>query len=145
MLNLLVGVLRGKLVASILHSTGMGVLSVFNNVASGFQQFGELAGDTLHAEKVGMVSPFQDELFTDFSLLGQFGTTGLLGTLLEQIVRGHNAHGVQFLLINITNSLNLFDFVSHSSLNYIIYYKQHLLFSGFSASSASHRRYRLQR
>ena len=38
-LNILVNIIRGKLVAYILHSTGMGIASIFTSAANTIQQF----------------------------------------------------------------------------------------------------------
>mgnify|MGYP002523711094 CR=1 FL=1 len=68
MLNLLVGVLRGKLVASILHSTGMGVLSVFNNVASGFQQFALMGLNISTVRNISQAHDQDDEQVLDLTI-----------------------------------------------------------------------------
>lgn len=110
MLNLLVGVLRGKLVASILHSTGMGVLSVFNNVANGVQQFALMGLNISTVRNISQAHDKNDEqvlsltirivrtLVLIASVLG-LTVTLLLSPFMSELSFGNDSYTTAFVLL----------------------------------------------
>ena len=82
----------------------------------GLEQLGELAGDALDAEEVGMVGPLEDELLADARGLGGLLAAALGGALGQQVVRGLQTGGFQLGGVHVADAFDLFKLVCHNVL-----------------------------
>ena len=65
-LTILINIIRGKLVAAILHSTGMGISSILTNAANSIQQFSLLGLNVSAVKEISQASNEQDEYVLTF-------------------------------------------------------------------------------
>lgn len=117
-LIVLVNIIRGKLVAYILHSTGMGIASVFTSAANTIQQFALMGLNVSSIPSISQADSSGDErtlLFTIrlvrrlvllASLLGLL-TTVILSPVLSKASFNNHSYILYFVLLSLAVFLNI--------------------------------------
>lgn len=113
LLNVVVNTIRGRLVATILHSTGMGVMSLLSNAANIVQQIALMGINISAVRNVSQVREQGDERVLDFTvrlvrvmvfasaILGLVLTV-LLSPLMSEFSFGNNEYVSFFLLLSVS-------------------------------------------
>ena len=110
-------VLGGIGLFELLHEVlGYAVAELLDGIdAGGFEQLGELRAYAFDAEEVGVVGPLEDEFLADTSLGCQCGTAFGCGAFLQEVFYLYDACLDEFGSIGLAYTLDVDDFVSHSS------------------------------
>ena len=117
-LTVLVNIIRGKLVASILHSAGMGMSSVINNAANAIQQFSLMGLNMAAVPDVSKANTNEDPKVLEFtvrivrrlvilaSVLGLAATLAL-SPLISKLSFGTSGYTRYFLLLSVAVFFNV--------------------------------------
>lgn len=112
-LNILVNLVRGKLVATILHSTGVGMLSLYGNASNGVTQLAMMGVNTSSVRNISQAAAQQDirtlayvvgivrRLILVGALVGLL-LTAIASPALSRLSFGSTAHTAAFALLGLS-------------------------------------------
>ena len=117
-LNILVNIIRGKLVAYILHSTGMGLSNIYSTAANTLQQFSMMGLNISAVSSISQADSENNQQILDYtirivrriilivSVLGLVATLAL-SPILSKVSFNDHSHTFYFLLLSIAVFFNV--------------------------------------